>query len=298
MGALHDGHRSLMALAHEYADAVIVSIFVNPLQFGPDEDYARYPRQLEQDLEICRDAGVDVVFTPSVTDIYPAGRQVTLSAGPLGSILEGASRPGHFDGVLTVVAKFFNIIRPDVAIFGKKDAQQLACIRRMVCDLNSPVRIVGAPIVREPDGLAISSRNSYLTQAEHTSALALSHAMLAAGQQTTPTAALHAARQILAAEPGVDLDYLSVVQPGTLADVPADYTGPALILVAARVGTTRLIDNADLVFTPLPSPADTAPGTGPGDIRPEAAMPETAVPEGMVPKDAAPEGPAPTPAVV
>jgi pantoate--beta-alanine ligase len=254
MGALHAGHRSLMALAHEYGDAVIVSIFVNPLQFGPDEDYARYPRQLEADLEICRDAHVDVVFTPSVSDFYPAGRQVTLSAGALGSILEGASRPGHFDGVLTVVSKFFNIVRPDVAIFGKKDAQQLACIRRMVTDLNSPVRIIGAPIVREPDGLAVSSRNRYLTQAERTSALALSQGMLAASQQKTPSAALHAARQMIAAEPGVEVDYLSVVQPGSLAEVSADYTGPALILVAAQVGTTRLIDNADLVFSPIVSP--------------------------------------------
>jgi pantoate--beta-alanine ligase len=260
MGALHDGHRSLMALAHEYGDAVIVSIFVNPLQFGPDEDYARYPRQLEADLESCRDAGVDVVFTPSVSDLYPAGRQVSVSAGAIGSILEGASRPAHFDGVLTVVSKFFNIVRPDVAIFGRKDAQQLACIRRMVTDLNSPVRIVGAPIVREPDGLAISSRNRYLTQAERTSALSLSQSMTAAARQLTPAAALHAARSILAAEPGVEVDYLSIVQPGSLADVAADYTGPAIILVAARVGTTRLIDNADLTFTPLAEPSDLAPG--------------------------------------
>jgi pantoate--beta-alanine ligase len=279
MGALHEGHRSLMALAKAYGDAVVVSIFVNPLQFGPDEDYARYPRQLEQDLEICREAGVDVVFTPSVSDLYPAGRQVTVSAGALGALLEGASRPGHFDGVLTVVTKFFNIIRPDVAIFGKKDAQQLALIRRMVTDLNSPVRIVGAAIVREPDGLAISSRNRYLTQAERTSALALSHAMLAAGEQTTPSAALHAARQILAAEPGVEVDYLSIVQPGSLSEVSADYTGPALILVAARVGVTRLIDNRELVFTPL---RDAVPAVA-GDAAAAA--------------DALPEGPEPTPAI-
>ncbi len=274
MGALHDGHRSLIALAHEYGDAVIVSIFVNPLQFGPDEDYARYPRQLEVDLEVCRDAGVDVVFTPSVSDLYPAGRQVTVSAGAIGSILEGASRPGHFDGVLTVVSKFFNIVRPDVAIFGKKDAQQLACIRRMVTDLNSPVRIVGAPIVREPDGLALSSRNRYLTQAERTSALSLSQAMIAATQQPTPAAALHAAGATLAAEPAVQVDYLSLVQPGSLAEVPADYTGPAVILVAARVGTTRLIDNADLVFTPRPEPdpiAEPAAGRAPGDPAPAPA---------------------------
>jgi pantoate--beta-alanine ligase len=277
MGALHDAHRSLMALAHEYGDAVIVSIFVNPLQFGPDEDYARYPRQLEQDLQICRDAGVDVVFTPTVSDLYPSGRQVTVSSGALGSILEGASRPGHFDGVLTVVTKFFNIIRPDVAIFGRKDAQQLSCIRRMVTDLNSPVRIVGAPIVREPDGLAMSSRNRYLTLAEHASALALSQAMLAATQQTTPTAALHVARQILAAEPGVEVDYLSIVQPGSLAEVAADYTGPALILVAAQVGTTRLIDNADLVFAPVPEVGDTTRRDRITENTPEDQAPTPAV---------------------
>jgi pantoate--beta-alanine ligase len=282
MGALHDGHRSLMALAHEYGDAVVVSIFVNPLQFGPDEDYARYPRQLEHDLEVCRDAGVDVVFTPSVSDLYPAGRQVSVSAGALGSILEGASRPGHFDGVLTVVAKFFNIVRPDVAIFGKKDAQQLACIRRMVTDLNSPVRIVGAAIVREPDGLALSSRNRYLTQAEHTSGLALSHAMLAASEQTTPSAALHVARQVLAAEPGVEVDYLSIVQPGSLAEVAADYTGPALILVAARVGTTRLIDNADLIFAEPARPHE-----------PDGASAPAIVAETTLARHAAPEDPAP-----
>jgi pantoate--beta-alanine ligase len=272
MGAMHDAHRSLIALAHEYADAVIVSVFVNPLQFGPNEDYARYPRQLEQDLEVCEAAGVDVVFAPSVSDLYPAGRQVSVQAGPLGSILEGASRPGHFDGVLTVVAKFFNIVRPDVAVFGKKDAQQLACIRRMVTDLNSPVRIIGAPIVREPDGLAMSSRNRYLTQAERTSALALSQAMTAAGEQTTPAAALHAAHQILAAEAGVELDYLSVVQPGSLAEVSADYLGPALILVAARVGTTRLIDNADLVFTPESETGDSSVG----DPTPDGSTPTAA----------------------
>ncbi|HET9648749.1 MAG TPA: pantoate--beta-alanine ligase [Microlunatus sp.] len=292
MGALHAGHRSLMALAHEYGDAVIVSIFVNPLQFGPDEDYARYPRQLESDLEICRAEGVAVVFTPSVSDLYPAGRQVSVNAGALGSLLEGASRPGHFDGVLTVVTKFFNIVRPDVAIFGKKDAQQLAVIRRMVTDLNSPVRIVGAPIVREPDGLALSSRNRYLAQAERTSALALSQAMRAATEQLTPSAALHAARSILAAEPGVEVDYLSIVQPGSLAEISADYTGPALILVAARVGTTRLIDNADLVFAPLaePEPVSSASGSS-GSWSSGLAAPGQDLPGPR------PEDPEPTPVV-
>ena len=250
MGALHDGHRSLFGLAREHGDAVVVSIFVKPLQFGPDEDYAHYPRQLDADLAGCQAAGVDVVFAPSVTDLYPAGRQVTVHAGPIGAILEGASRPGHFDGVLTVVTKLFHLIQPDVAVFGKKDAQQLACIRRMVADLNTPVRIVGAPIVREPDGLAMSSRNRYLTQAERTSALALSQALRAAQGHATPAEALAAAREVLDGEPGVRLDYLSLVQPGTLAEVNPAHEGAALLLVAGYVGSTRLIDNAELVFQP------------------------------------------------
>src|SRR5215218_5369455 len=173
MGALHEGHRSLIKLAKMRGEVVAVSIFVNPLQFGPGEDYARYPRPLEDDLEVCEAEGVDVVLVPSVTDLYPPGRQVTLDAGALGSGLEGQSRPGHFNGVLTVVLKLFNIIRPQMAIFGEKDAQQLACIQRMVADLNIPVEIVPAPIVREPDGLAISSRNVFLTAPERAVARSL-----------------------------------------------------------------------------------------------------------------------------
>lgn len=256
MGALHDGHRSLFALAREHCEVVVVSIFVNPLQFGPGEDYARYPRQLEADLVSCEAVGVDVAFTPSVTDLYPAGRQVTVSAGPIGAILEGATRPGHFDGVLTVVTKFFHLVEPDVAVFGQKDAQQLACIRRMVADLNTPVRIVGAPIVREPDGLAVSSRNRYLTQAERTSALALSQALRAAHGEPTPAGALAAARAVIDSEPAVRLDYLSLVQPGILSEVPATYEGAALLLVAGHVGTTRLIDNTELVFAARPAESE------------------------------------------
>ena len=149
---------------------VIMSIFVNPLQFGPNEDYARYPRTLDVDLAKAEAAGVDIVFTPSVAEIYPAGRQISVNAGAIGAVLEGAARPGHFDGVLTVVLKLLNIVRPDIAVFGRKDAQQLACIRRMVLDLNLDADIVGAPIVREPDGLAMSSRNRFLSPAERTSA--------------------------------------------------------------------------------------------------------------------------------
>ncbi|HET9303869.1 MAG TPA: pantoate--beta-alanine ligase, partial [Propionibacteriaceae bacterium] len=189
MGALHEGHRSLIKLAKSRGDVVVVSIFVNPLQFGPGEDYARYPRPLEDDLQVCQADGVDIVFVPSVPDLYPAGRQVTVDAGILGSLLEGQSRPGHFNGVLTVVLKLFNIIRPHVAVFGEKDAQQLACIQRMVADLNLSVELVGAPIVREPDGLALSSRNIFLTPSERAIARSLSAALeKAATQSSVPSA--------------------------------------------------------------------------------------------------------------
>src|SRR5215207_1086112 len=183
MGALHEGHRSLIKLAKTRGDMIVVSIFVNPLQFGPGEDYARYPRPLEVDLQVCEADGVDIVFVPSVPDLYPAGRQVTVDAGILGSVLEGQSRPGHFNGVLTVVLKLFNIIRPQVAVFGEKDAQQLACIQRMVADLNLSVELVGVPIVREPDGLALSSRNVFLSASERAVARSLSAALEKAATQ-------------------------------------------------------------------------------------------------------------------
>ena len=186
MGALHAGHDRSIKLARSVCDVVVVSIFVNPLQFGPGEDYARYPRPLEDDLAVCRRRGVDLVLAPSVADLYPAGRQVSVAAGPLGTVFEGAARPGHFDGVLTVVLKLLHIVDPDVAIFGQKDAQQLACVRRMVADLNLDVDIVGAPIIREPDGLALSSRNRFLTAADRPAALALSAALLAAAAESLP----------------------------------------------------------------------------------------------------------------
>jgi pantoate--beta-alanine ligase len=251
MGALHDGHRSLIKIARSRADQVAVSIFVNPLQFGPSEDYARYPRPIEADLAACEAEGVDVVFVPTVNDLYPAGRQVSVSPGALGRVFEGAARPGHFDGVLTVVLKLFNIIRPDIAIFGRKDAQQLACIQRMVADLNVDVEIVGAPIIREPDGLAMSSRNVYLSPTERSLALSLSIALEKAASQSTVSAARAAAYETLYradAEEAFDLDYAAIVQPRTFAEVADDYTGPALFVVAARVGGTRLIDNAALIF--------------------------------------------------
>jgi pantoate--beta-alanine ligase len=255
MGALHEGHRSLIKLARSVGDLVAVSIFVNPLQFGPGEDYARYPRPLEDDLEVCEAEGVDVVLVPSVTDLYPPGRQVTLDAGTLGSVLEGQSRPGHFNGVLTVVLKLFNIIRPQVAIFGEKDAQQLACIQRMVADLNIPVEIVAAPIVREPDGLAISSRNVFLTATERAVARSISAALEKAATQNSVPSARAAAYEVLdraQAEPCFELDYATIVNATTFAEVPDDHVGPATFVVAARVGGTRLIDNMIINFAPSP----------------------------------------------
>lgn len=261
MGALHEGHRSLIRLARSLGDRVVVSIFVNPLQFGPGEDYARYPRPIEDDLDACLRLGVDLVLAPTVTDLYPAGRQVMLSAGAMGSVLEGEARPGHFDGVLTVVVKLFHIIRPDVAIFGQKDAQQLACIQRMVIDLNLDVEVVGAPTIREPDGLAMSSRNIFLGPTERPLALSLSAALTQAAGQESVSAARAAARAVLdqlASEPAFRLDYATAVNPATFVEVGDDHTGPAIFVVAAVVGSTRLIDSAALTFEPVPA-AETVP---------------------------------------
>ncbi len=251
MGALHAGHRGLIRRAADLADVVVVSVFLNPLQFAPGEDLDRYPRTLDADLELCAEAGADLVFAPSVATMYPAGEpQVRVDAGPLGAVLEGASRPGHFDGVLTVVAKLFGVVRPQVAVFGAKDAQQLALVRRMVADLDLPVRIEELPTVREPDGLALSSRNRYLDAAGREAALALSRAMRAGGAAAAdgPAAVLDAARRELAAQPGVEPDYVALVDPQTFGedlDASAE-DGRALLLVAARVGGTRLIDNATI----------------------------------------------------
>lgn len=248
MGALHDGHRALLRAGRTLADSVVVSIFVNPLQFGPGEDLASYPRTFDADLAACRDEGVALVFAPTAGVVYPRSPLVTVSAGPLGEVLEGASRPGHFDGVLTVVTKLFSLVGPDVAIFGEKDAQQLVLIRRMVSDLDLPVHVVGVPTVREPDGLARSSRNAYLTPAQRRPAAALSRALragaAAAGQG--PEAVRRAAAAVLSGEPGIVLDYLALVDPTDLQHVDAAYEGPALLAVAARVGTTWLIDNVSI----------------------------------------------------
>nr|WP_296071835.1 pantoate--beta-alanine ligase [uncultured Actinoplanes sp.] len=247
MGALHEGHRRLMRVARERSAFVVVTIFVNPLQFGPNEDFDRYPRTLEADVEACRAEGVSVVFAPSRDEMYPGGApQITMNAGPLGDILEGASRPGHFAGMLTVVEKLLMLTGADVAYFGEKDFQQLALIRRMVRDLELDVEIVGVPTVREPDGLALSSRNRYLSADERRAALALSRALREGAARAEPEAVLAAATKILDDEPGVRVDYLALTGPDL---GPAPGTGPARLLVAARVGATRLIDNVPLELT-------------------------------------------------
>ncbi|MER6225825.1 pantoate--beta-alanine ligase [Streptomyces sp. 900105755] len=303
MGALHEGHATLIRAAREIAGPdgeVVVTVFVNPLQFGAGEDLDRYPRTLDADLKIAEQAGADVVFAPSVDEVYPGGEpQVRVTAGPMGTVLEGASRPGHFDGVLTVVAKLLHLTRPDAALFGQKDAQQLALIRRMVRDLNFGIEIVGVPTVRESDGLALSSRNRYLSVDERRTALTLSRALFAgrdrhAAQEALRARALEvpstraraealsaigesraaadahavakavpnaaaavraAARQVLDEalhfDPPLELDYLALVDPSDFTEIDDDFTGEAVLAVAARVGTTRLIDNLPLTFGTL-----------------------------------------------
>ncbi|MFD9133724.1 pantoate--beta-alanine ligase [Streptomyces bottropensis] len=300
MGALHEGHATLIRTAREIAGGtgeVVVTVFVNPLQFGAGEDLDRYPRTLDADVELAEAAGADVVFAPAVDEVYPGGEpQVRITAGPMGERLEGAARPGHFDGMLTVVAKLLHLTRPDVALYGQKDAQQLALIRRMVRDLNFRMDIVGVPTVREDDGLALSSRNRYLSTEERRTALALSQALFAgrdrhAAQEALrararevpatraraealsaigesraaadahamaksapggPAAVRAAARLVLdealRMKPPLALDYLALVDPSDFTDIPDDFTGEAVLAVAARVGTTRLIDNIPLTF--------------------------------------------------
>jgi pantoate--beta-alanine ligase len=248
MGAFHEGHASLMRRARDERDHMVVSIFVNPLQFGPGEDLSRYPRDEDRDLSIAGQLGVDVVFAPSVEEMYPAGPpEVTVDPGPLGVRLEGAARPGHFRGVATVVAKLFDVVGPSTAYFGEKDAQQLAVIRRMVRDLSLPVEVQGCPIVREPDGVATSSRNAYLSPEQREAAgclfLALSEAAQIArgGERDTATLVAAMAREI-GATPEARIDYAAVVDDETFEEV-STIAGPARALVAARFGETRLIDN-------------------------------------------------------
>lgn len=248
MGALHAGHLSLVAQARELADAVVVTIFVNPLQFGAGEDLSRYPRDLHGDLALLSGPGLlgpdDIVFAPDASVVYPDGDPVVrVGAGEIGDVLEGASRPGHLDGVLTVVLKLLHLTRPDVALFGRKDAQQLAAVRRMVRDLDVPVVVHGVPLVRDEDGLALSSRNAYLSPDERRRALGLSQALTLAARARTADAIRSTALDTLQAA-GVDhVEYVALVDPSTFAELDPAYRGEALLLVAARVGRTRLIDN-------------------------------------------------------
>ena len=265
MGALHDGHLSLMGRARDECDVVIVSLFVNPTQFNEAADLSAYPRDEQRDALLAADQGMDFLFAPSADDIYPRGFATTVSVAGLTDALEGAERGrGHFDGVTTVVAKLFNIVGPDVAYFGQKDAQQVLVIRRLVRDLNMPVQIEVCPIVREPDGLALSSRNVRLTAGERDRALALSRslqtaAMLVRAGELDAQTVIAAARSELDTAP-VETEYFAIVDPDTLAPLSA-IDGPALALVAARVGEIRLIDNQLLSPDPMSSRLPVAAGS-------------------------------------
>jgi pantoate--beta-alanine ligase len=252
MGALHDGHRALLSHARELAGGVAVSIFVNPLQFGPTEDLDRYPRTLPDDLAVCEAAGADLVFAPAVDDMYPRKQLVMVDPGPMGDILEGEFRPGFFKGVLTVVLKLFMLVRPDIAVFGQKDAQQLALVRRMAEDFALGIEIAGVPTVRAADGLALSSRNKYLSSPQRSIATAL-HAALAAGQSAVshgPVAVTAAARRVLdGAGDALTVDYVEVADWESVGLVRDNgFAGSASLAIAARVGSTRLIDNVPVRF--------------------------------------------------
>jgi pantoate--beta-alanine ligase len=250
MGALHDGHVSLVRAAKAQCDVVAVSIFVNPLQFGPSEDLAKYPRPFERDREMLEKESVDFLFAPAVDEMYPERAITYVTVEAMSERLCGRSRPGHFRGVTTVVAKLFHIVEPDFAFFGQKDAAQAAIIRRMVRDLNFPVEIVACPIVREPDGLAMSSRNVYLSREERNSALVLYRSLAEVqtcferGERST-AALVEAGKHILAGKANVRLDYLEIVNPDTLEPI-SEIKRSALVAVAAFLGTTRLIDNVVL----------------------------------------------------
>jgi pantoate--beta-alanine ligase len=250
MGFLHEGHLTLVDRARAEADLVVLSVFVNPIQFGPHEDYARYPRDLPRDLALAEGRGVDLVFTPSVEEMFPEPTFTRVTMRIATERYEGAARPGHFDGVLTVVAKLFHIVQPDVAVFGQKDAQQAAVVRRMAQDLAFPIEVVVAPTVREPDGLAFSSRNVYLSAEERAEALAISRAVakaaeLARGGERDGGALERAMRAELDRSPSLQVEYAAVVDADRFTPV-ARIAGPAVAVIAARVGRTRLIDNAPL----------------------------------------------------
>lgn len=256
MGALHEGHRSLMRAARGQDRFVVVSIFVNPIQFGPGEDFDRYPRPLEADLDACRSESVDAVFAPSVAEMYPADAVTRVCVAGVTERLCGAHRPGHFDGVATVVAKLFHIVEPDAAYFGQKDGQQCVVIRRMVADLNMPVRIVVCPTVREPDGLALSSRNVYLSPDERRQAVCLSQALHGAEEQIRSgcrdaAAVVDGMRAVILAAGPCVIDYVEAVDAETLQPL-ATLAGRCMLAVAVRIGTTRLIDNAVVDVPPPP----------------------------------------------
>lgn len=251
MGNLHEGHLSLIRIAKRHADVVVVSLFVNPAQFGPTEDFAAYPRTFDADRALCEREGVDVVFFPSVAEMYPEGASVSLIETSLSGTLCGASRPGHFDGVCTVVAKLFNAVLPHCAVFGEKDAQQLRVIRRMVRDLRFPVEIVPGPTVRESDGLATSSRNQYLTPAQRPRAACLRRALdeaerLFAAGERDPLKIVGAMRSIIDATPDARIDYVSIVDDETLLPLSGPIASPALVALAVWIGQPRLIDNTVL----------------------------------------------------
>ena len=247
MGALHEGHLSLVRAARAQSDVVVVSVFVNPTQFGPNEDFSKYPRNLERDRELLEQEKIDLLFAPSVHEIYGEAPLTYVTVEGLSEKLDGISRPGHFRGVTTVVSKLFNIIEPDLAFFGQKDAAQVAIIRRMVREMKIPVEIVACPIVREPDGLAMSSRNTYLNAEERKRALVLRQSLMAVeeafkGGERRASHLIDSALRVFANKPSVRLDYFQIVDPETLERVEA-VSGPTLVAVAAYVGATRLIDN-------------------------------------------------------
>ena len=251
MGALHEGHISLVKQARQTADAVIVSIFVNPTQFGPGEDFNRYPRTLTEDAKKLAEAGCDAVFLPNIATIYPEGFQTWVRNEPLENQLCGASRPGHFRGVLTVVLKLFNLVRPELALFGKKDYQQWRLIEKMAADLNVPLKVIGSETVREPDGLAMSSRNRYLKPEDRAMAVAISRGLKAAvekykaGETNAATLTGIVAKE-MASQPAIKVEYLTICDQMSLAPVGESVKGPAVILLAAQLGTLRLIDNMEL----------------------------------------------------
>lgn len=246
MGSLHEGHRALARRARKISDRVVLSIFVNPLQFGTGEDFEQYPRDVDSDVRFVADGLVDLVFAPSVHDVYPTGeKDVTpLTAGPVGDVFEGASRPGHFDGVVTVVNRLCEMVTPDVVVFGYKDAQQVFLVTEMAAHTHASWEVEGVETVRDTDGVALSSRNSFLSPEERLSATALPRALDVAARQSSAALALNAASDVLARSPMVAVDYVALVDPTTFEEVATEYRGgPVRMIIAARVGRTRLIDN-------------------------------------------------------